>query len=119
MLNSEVEVTDDMGTVTGEDAPFNQVFGYQERYGEYRYKPSKITGKFRSRDPQSLDVWHLAQDFENEIPTLSDEFIQENPPVDRVIAVQDEPQFLLDAWFQYRSIRPMPTYGVPGLIDHF
>ncbi|HIA02206.1 MAG TPA: phage capsid protein, partial [Myxococcales bacterium] len=78
------------------------------------YKPSQISGKFRSDDPQSLDVWHLAQDFAA-LPVLGDAFIQENPPVDRIVAVPTEPKLLLDAFFQYRSIRPMPVYGVPGL----
>ena len=96
----------------------NEVFGYQERYAEYRYKPSMITGKFRSSDPQSLDVWHLAQDFES-LPTLSQQFIDEHPPVERVLAVTSEPQFLLDAWFDLKCVRPMPVYGVPGLVDHF
>jgi len=94
------------------------VFGYQERFAEYRYKPSKITGKFRSSDPQSLDVWHLSQDFAD-LPTLGDAFISENPPLSRVQAVQDEPQLLLDCYFNLRCARPMPLYGVPGLIDHF
>lgn len=96
----------------------NDVFGYQERYAEYRYKPSMITGKFRSSDPQSLDVWHLAQDFDS-LPTLSQKFIDDDPPVSRVVAVQSEPQFLLDAWFDLKCVRPMPVYGVPGLVDHF
>lgn len=94
------------------------VFGYQERFAEYRYKPSVITGKFRSNDPQSLDTWHLAQDFETR-PVLDAVFIEEDPPIDRVIAVLDEPHFLLDGYFRYRCARPMPTYSVPGLIDHF
>ena len=98
--------------------PDNQVFGYQERYAEYRYKPSLITGKFRSTDPQPLDVWHLSQKFEN-LPTLSDQFIQDTPPVKRVIAVQNEPEFLFDSFISMRCARPMPLYGVPGLIDHF
>lgn len=96
----------------------NQVFGYQERYAEYRYKPSMITGKLRSDDAQSLDIWHLAQDFES-APSLSQDFIEENPPFKRVLAVQDEPEFLLDAWFDFKCIRPMPVYSIPGLVDHF
>lgn len=96
----------------------DQVFGYQERYAEYRYFPSVITGKLRSTDPQTLDVWHLAQKFDN-LPTLSPSFIEENPPVNRVVAVPSEPEFLLDAWFSCRVARPMPLYGVPGLVDHF
>jgi len=94
------------------------VFGYQESWGEYRYKPSQVTGIMRSQAPESLDVWHLAQDFAT-LPTLSAEFIEDNPPIDRVIAVQTEPHLLLDAYFKLRCARPMPLYGVPGLIDHF
>ena len=94
------------------------VFGYQERYAEYRYAPSQITGKFRSTYAQSLDSWHLAQKFDN-LPKLNPEFIVDNPPVDRVVAVPSEPQFLLDAWFNLNCVRPMPVYGVPGLMDHF
>ena len=94
------------------------VFGYQERFAEYRYKPSVITGEFRSNFAQSLDTWHLAQDFAT-LPVLNDTFIQENPPVDRVLAVTDGPQFIFDSYFKLRCARPMPMYGVPGLIDHF
>lgn len=93
-------------------------FGYQERWAEYRYKPSLVTGKMRSSDPQSLDTWHLAQDFSG-LPSLNSAFIVENPPVERVLAVETEPQFIFDSLFKYRCARPMPTYSVPGLIDHF
>lgn len=96
----------------------DETFGYQERYAEYRYKPSQITGQFRSAFAQSLDTWHLAQDFAVR-PALSSDFIEDDPPVDRVIAVVDEPHFLLDIYFGLRCARPMPVYGVPGLIDHF
>lgn len=95
------------------------VFGYQERYAEYRYKPSQITGKFRSSIVNgSLDMWHLSQFFKN-APTLNEEFIVENPPIKRIIAVQDEPEFLLDVGFRYITVRPMPMFGTPGLVDHF
>jgi len=96
----------------------DEVFGYQERFAEYRYKPSKITGKFRSTAADSLDIWHLAQEFDD-TPILNTAFLRENPPIDRVIATPDEPQFLFDAFFRYKCVRPMPTYSVPGLIDHF
>ena len=96
----------------------DQVFGYQERFAEYRYKPSLITGQFRSNYAQSLDVWHLAQDF-GSAPALNASFIEENPPMDRVLAVPSEPDIILDAWFNLKCARPMPTYSVPGLIDHF
>lgn len=94
------------------------VFGYQERYAEYRYMPSAITGKFRSNDAQTLDSWHLAQNFAS-LPVLNTTFIQDTPPISRVVAVPSEPQFLFDAYFKLRSARPMPVYSVPGLIDHF
>ena len=96
----------------------NAVFGYQERYAEYRYKPSVITGQFRSNYAQTLDTWHLAQNFTS-LPALNASFIQENPPVARVIAVPSEPHFLFDAYIRLKCARPMPVYGVPGLIDHF
>lgn len=95
------------------------VFGYQERYAEYRYKPSQITGKFRSSVVNgSLDKWHLSQFFNN-APTLNEEFIIENPPIERIIAVPSEPEFLLDIGFRYTTVRPMPMFGTPGLVDHF
>jgi len=94
------------------------VFGYQERYAEYRYKPSVITGQMRSNDATPLDTWHLAQNF-GALPVLNASFIEENPPVARVIAVPSEPQLLLDCYFKLKCARPMPVYGVPGLIDHF
>ena len=73
----------------------------------------------RSVAPSNLDIWHLAQDFAS-LPSLSQTFIEENPPVARVLAVAGGyPQFLFDAYFQLKCVRPMPTYSVPGLIDHF
>lgn len=110
VLNQEIFAD---GTAADQD-----VFGYQERYAEYRYKPSIITGKFRSSDAQSLDVWHLSQDFETR-PLLNETFIQENPPFERVVAVPSEPHFIADFYFKMRCVRPMPVFGVPGLIDHF
>lgn len=95
------------------------VFGYQERYAEYRYKPSQITGKFRSSVAGgTLDMWHLSQFFKT-APTLNEEFIVEKPPIKRIIAVTDEPEFLLDIGFRYTTVRPMPMFGTPGLVDHF
>lgn len=95
-----------------------QVFGYQERYAEYRYKPSIVTGQFRSNYTTPLDSWHLSQAFAS-LPTLSASFIVDNPPIARVVAVPTQPHFLLDCYFQLHCARPMPVYGVPGLIDHF
>jgi len=94
------------------------VFGYQERYAEYKYKPNYVTGKFRSNDPASLDLWHLAYDFAS-LPALNATFIQESPPMSRVLAVESEPHLIIDAYFDLDCVRPMPMYSVPGLIDHF
>lgn len=110
ILNKEIYA---QGTSVDDD-----VFGYQERYAEYRYFPSMITGKLRSTDPQSLDVWHLSQKFDS-LPTLSSQFIQDDPPVSRILAVQNEPQFIIDSYIEMKCARPMPVYGVPGLVDHF
>jgi hypothetical protein len=93
-------------------------FGYQERYAEYRYKPSQITGKFRSNATGTLDSWHLAQNF-GSLPALNSSFIEENPPIDRVTAVNSEPDLILDMYFKYKTARPMPTYSVPALLSHF
>jgi hypothetical protein len=83
-----------------------------------RYAPSYITGQMRSNFAQSLDIWHLAQDF-GALPALNASFIEENPPVDRVTAVTSYPNIVLDMFFKFKAARPLPTYGVPGLIDHF
>lgn len=96
----------------------DEVFGYQERYAEYRYKSSQITGRFRSNADLSLDSWHLAQDFAS-LPLLNEEFIVEDPPFARIEAVQTEPDFIFDCFFNLTSVRPMPVYSVPGYIDHF
>ena len=100
------------------DANDDLVFGYQERYAEYRYKPSQITGQFRSSAATSLDAWHLSEEFTS-LPALNASFIEDNPPIDRVIAVATEPHFIFDSYIQLKCARPMPLYGVPGLIDHF
>jgi len=92
----------------------NQVFGYQEAWADYRYCPSLITGQMRSDAPQSLDIWHYSQDLVD--PVLNDEFIEENPPVERAQAVQDEPQFLIDIFGELIRARPMPVFSTPGLI---
>jgi len=109
VLYQEIYAT---GTATDGD-----VWGYQERSADYRYFPSMVTGEYRSSFAQSLDVWHLSQDLVN--PQLNDEFIEEDPPLDRVIAVPSEPHVLFDGYFKLHCARPMPVYSVPGLIDHF
>ena len=90
------------------------VFGYQERYADYRYKNSIITGLFRSNAVASLDVWHLAQDF-SALPALNGLFIREQPPINRVVAVTTEPQFILDSFFDEVTARPLPTFSTPGI----
>ena len=104
--------------VSGNATTDNQVFGYQERYAEYKYKRSQLTGLFRSDASGSLDAWHLSEDFAN-TPTLGDTFIKSNTPLDRAIAVPSEPHFIMDAYFNLTSIRPMPVFSPPGMIDHF
>lgn len=94
------------------------VFGYQERWAEYKYYPSMCTGLFRPTATGSLGFWHLAQTFALG-PDLNEVFINEDPPVDRVINVPTEPHFLFDSYMRVETARPMPTYSVPGLIDHF
>ena len=96
----------------------DNIFGYQEVYAEYRYKPSMLTGKMRSNVTGSLDSWHLAQDFAS-LPSLNASFIEENTPVDRVIAINTEPQLLLDMYFDLKCARPMPTYGTPLSLSRF
>ncbi len=106
VLNKEIYV---QGTAVDE-----AVFGYQERWAEMRYKPSRVTGQFRSSASTPLDAWHLSQDFAS-LPYLNDTFIQDNPPIDRVIAVPSEPQFILDLYHNFNCVRPIPKYSVPGL----
>lgn len=113
ILNKEIYCD---GSANDED-----VFGYQERWAEYRYNPSQITGLFRSTAAGTIDPWHLAQKF-TALPTLNSTFIQDTPPVSRVVAVgasANGQQFIFDSFFENRMARPMPLYSVPGLIDHF
>jgi hypothetical protein len=97
------------------------VFGYQERWAEYRYHPAMITSLFRSTASGTLDAWHLAQNFTT-APALNATFIQDTPPVDRIVAIGEQAngkQFIFDSFFDIKAARPMPLYSVPGLIDHF
>ncbi|AXL15174.1 major capsid protein [Microviridae sp.] len=113
VLNKELYVT---GTSTDDD-----VFGYQERWAEYRYHPAQVTSLFRSTASGTLDAWHLAQNF-SALPTLGETFIVDQPPVDRVVAIgsgANGQQFIFDSFFDIKAARPMPLYSVPGLIDHF
>lgn len=103
---------------TQDTAADDNVFGYQERWAEYRMKRSVITGAFRSDYATSLDPWHLSIDFSS-LPVLNSSFIEEAVPVSRVVAAPSEPRFLCDAWLKLRCARPMPVFSVPGQIDHF
>lgn len=95
-------------------ASANDVFGYQERWAEYRYFPSMVTGRFRSNSFAPLDSWHLALDFSS-APNLDSVFIEDDPPVNRVLAVPNEPHLILDSFFNIKLARPMPVYSIPGL----
>ena len=96
------------------------VFGYIPRHDEYRYKRSSVTGLFRSNATQSLDVWHCSENF-GSAPVLNAEFMEDKADItiDRVIAVQNQPQFLFDGYFSIKHARGLPVHSVPGLIDHF
>ena len=100
------------------DANDDTVFGYQGRYDEYRYMPSQISGFFRSDYGTTLHVHHLAQDFATR-PTLNQTFIEEDVPLQRNVAITSVPEILCDFYFDLTCARPMPMFGVPGLIDHF
>jgi hypothetical protein len=113
VLNKEIYVRGDANDAL--------VFGYQERWAEYRYLPSMITGLFRSTASGTIDGWHLSQRFTS-LPTLNSTFIQDTPPVDRVIAVGSSAngkQFIFDSFFDIKTARAMPLYSVPGMVDHF
>lgn len=102
------------------NAQDDEVFGYQEAWADYRYKPSRVSGEMRSSYAQSLDVWHLADDYSTR-PSLSDSWIHEDPTtINRVLAVSDNlaNQFFCDIYVQNYSTRNMPLYSIPGLIDH-
>lgn len=96
----------------------DEVFGYQERWAEYRYGKSETTSLMRSTHSTALDHTHLAQEFSS-LPTLGDTFIRENPPLDRCINTPGEPHFIFDSFTDVRAARPMPLFSVPGMIDHF
>lgn len=112
ILNKEIYT---QGTSADDD-----VFGYQERHAEYRYRPSEIRGQFRSTYSESLDVWHLAQEF-SALPLLNNEFIASSTPIERSLVVPDPdyPDILMDAWFDYKHARPIVTYGVPATLGRF
>lgn len=96
----------------------NEAFGYQEAWADYRYKPSKVTGLFRSNAKQSLDAWHYAQDYKT-LPTLTTAWMEQGEAeMKRTLAVQSQPDFIADFYFINNTTRCMPVYSIPGLIDH-
>ncbi|QCQ85031.1 major capsid protein [Blackfly microvirus SF02] len=100
-----------------------QVFGYQERWAEYRYHPSMITGYFNSRATTPLDAWHLAENFAS-LPVLNASFVVDKNYItlqrtSAAGATSLNQQFLCDIFFDVKAARPMPLYSVPGLVDHF
>nr|WNN13422.1 MAG: major capsid protein [Microviridae sp.] len=102
------------------NAKDDEVFGYQEAWADYRYKPNRVSGEMRSTSKAPLDSWHFADKY-TQLPTLSDEWIREDKSnVDRALAVTSavSNQIFCDIFIQNRSTRPMPLYSVPGLIDH-
>lgn len=111
ILNKEIYLAGAGGNDTG-------VFGYQERYAEYRYKPSEIHGEFRSTFATSLDMWHMAEEF-GSLPALNSTYIPQNTPIDRALAITGAPHLLFDAWFKITHARPMMTYSVPLSLGKF
>lgn len=111
VLNKEIYLAGAGGTDT-------TVFGYQERYAEYRYKPSEIHGQFRSTYSAPIDQWHMAEKFAS-VPSLNSTFIVQNTPITRALANSSAPQILFDAWFQYKHARPMMVYSVPVTLGRF
>lgn len=106
----------------GDTQTKSAVFGYQEPWADYRYKPNSVTGQFRSGVENSLDVWHYA-DYYNSQPLLSADWITDNSSVNvnRTLAVKTDKddQIRMDINFLCVATRPMPVYGIPGLVDHF
>ena len=117
ILNKEIWHANIPGTGASQD---EGVFGYTERYNEYRYKPARITSLFRPDAAGTLAAWHLSEDFAA-LPTLGATFIEANlsVPLDRAIAIATEPHLIFDAYFNMQCARPMPLFGVPGNLDHF
>jgi len=110
ILKKELYLT---GTSTDE-----QAFGYQEAWAEYRMKPNRISGKFRSNATGTLDSWHYGDNYK-ETPSLSQAWMKEgDSEIQRTLAVDNEPQFIMDTVIDNTSVRPMPMYSIPGLVDH-
>lgn len=114
----EQAVTNKELWVSNSSTPDNAVFGYQERWAEYRMKSSRLVGNFNPDVSGSLSFWHLAEDFAS-VPSLNVTFMNDNTPMARVTTVDTEPDFLLDVWFDYKCARPIPVNSVPSLTSRF
>lgn len=113
VFNKEIYYQNDAGATVD-----NAVFGYQERFAEYRYKPSEIVGQLRSTYATSLDFWHMAEEFSS-LPTLGDTFIQSSTPIARSSAVTTDPHFIFDSWTKFKHVRVMPVFSIPGWDNRF
>ncbi len=111
ILNKELFISNVAAT---DDA----VFGYQERWAEYRMKHSRVVGVMNPDVSGSLSFWHLAEDFSS-LPSLNTAFMEDQTPMARVTTVDTEPDFLLDVWFDYKCARPLPVYSIPSLTTRF
>lgn len=100
------------------EASDEEAFGYQEAWSEYRMKPNRVCGLFRSNANGTLDSWHYADNYDA-VPTLSQEWMKEGKAeIQRTLAIQSEPQFIMDILVKNTTVRPMPLYSIPGLVDH-
>lgn len=100
------------------EASDEEAFGYQEAWSEYRMKPNRVCGLFRSNATGTLDSWHYADNYST-VPTLSQEWMKEGKAeIQRTLAIQDEPQFIMDILVKNTTVRPMPLYSIPGMVDH-
>lgn len=120
VLNKEIYVQGSSVVDSDGNVIDDQVFGYQERWAEMRYKGNRVSGMLKSDANQSLDIWHLALDY-NSLPSLNASFIEENPPFSRVTAVTGAniPEFICNFWFDEQWVRPMPVYSIPSMSSHF
>lgn len=117
-LGEQTILQKEIHTKSSDDTYNDTVFGYQERYAEYKYRQSIVSGSLRSNYPQTLDSWHLAQSFDESV-VLGSSFIKENPPIGRTVAVPTELDFICDSYLHLNCTRPMPVNAIPGMADHF
>lgn len=105
---------------SGLEIDSDQIFGYNEAWADLRYRPSRVSGMLRSYGNNGFDIWHFADNYSN-APVLNDTFMREtNIYLNRTLSVDSSvaPNFVIDIFNKIEAIRPLPTYSVPGLIDH-